>query len=77
MAKTKELYYKKADAESAAMDFIRLWGGWAAETSVDDKTEFNYKDQTMRNMDWGGETPAIQVYGCRNGMAGLFAWWEE
>lgn len=77
MAEIKELYYKKADAESAAGEFVRSWGGWFKETTVDDKTEFSYKDPVMRNMDWGGETQAIRIFGCRNGMAGLFAWWEE
>lgn len=77
MAEIKELYYKKEDAESAAMDFIRLWGGWASSTSADDRTEFSYKDRDIRDLVWSGEINAIQVYGCRNGMSGLFAYWEE
>lgn len=77
MAKIKELYGKKADAMAAAKDFMKLWGGWIGETHADDRTEFSYRDGAMRNMCWCGEINAVQVYGCRNGMVGLFAWWEE
>lgn len=74
---TRELYYKKADAMKAVEEMIRLWGGWWGETHADDRTKFNYEDERMSNMCWSGELNAVQVYGCRNGMGGLFAWWEE
>lgn len=77
MAEIKELYGKKADAMTAAKRFAALWGGWVGETHADDRTEFSYRDSAMRNICWSGEINAVQVYGCRNGMAGLFAWWEE
>lgn len=74
---TREIYFKKADAMAAAEEMIRLWGGWWAESSADDGTAFNYEDMRMRNISWSGEVSAVRVYGCRNGMGGLFAWWEE
>ena len=77
MAEIKELYYKKADAMAAAEEFIKVYGGWVGNASADDRTNFSYEDDTMRNMCWSGEINAVQVYGCKQGMAGLFAWWEE
>lgn len=77
MAKTKELYYKKADAIKAAEDFQKLFGGYMMQTSADDRTSFNFEDDIMQNMCWSGELAAVEVYGAREGMAGLFAWWEE
>lgn len=74
---TRELYLKKADAMEAAGQMVRLWGGWIADTTVDDRTEFNYEDVHMRNKCWSGELNAVHVFGCRNGICGTFAWWEE
>lgn len=76
---TKEIYLKKADAENAVREFIALWGGWWAESSAESDTKFNYVDRDFREKvgEWGGETQAFRVYGCRNGMAGLFAYWED
>lgn len=71
----KELYLKKADAIAAAKDMIKLWGGWMADSSADDRTQFNYIDRSVPS--WSGELAAVRVYGCHNGMGGLFAWWEE
>jgi len=73
---TRELYRYKADAMKAAEEMVRLWGGWIGNASADDRTKFNYEDEHMQNMLWSGELNAVQVYGCRHGMAGLFAWWE-
>ena len=61
----------------AATDMIRLWGGWLGHTHADDRINFNFEDERMSRMCWSGELAAVQVYGCRNGMSGLFAWWEE
>lgn len=77
MAKIRELYRKKADALEAAQSFHKLWGGWYGKTHADDKTKFSFEDDAMSNMSWSGELNAVQVYGGRHGMAGLFAWWEE
>ena len=77
MAEIKELHYKKADAMKSAEDFMERWGGWIKNTHADDQTKFSYEDDRMANMQWSGEIAAVQVYGCRNGMAALFAWWEE
>ena len=74
---TKELYFKKADAIAAAEQMIKLWGGWMGNTSADDSTDFTYEDDKMANMTWSGELAAVRVYGCRDGISGLFAWWEE
>ena len=77
MAEIKELYYKKADAERAAKEFMKLWGGWWDKTWVDETTDFSFEDERMQGMQWSGELAAINVYGCRNGMGAVFAWWEE
>lgn len=74
---TKELYYKKEDAMRAAREHHRLFGGWFGDTHADERTKFTYEDERMRNMSWSGEINAVQVYGCRDGRAGLFAWWED
>ena len=74
---TRELYYKKADAIEAAGQMIRCWGGWIADTTADDRTKFDFEDERMQDMCWSGELSAVQVYGCSNGISGLFAWWEE
>ena len=62
---------------NAAQEMIKLWGGWVGKTTADDKTKFNFEDEKMSNMLWSGEINAVRVYGCRNGISGLFAWWEE
>lgn len=77
MEKTRELYYKKADAMRAAEEFQKLFGGYIGNASADDRTNFNFEDERMSNMQWSGEIAAVQVYGSRDGMSGLFAWWEE
>lgn len=77
MEAIKEFYYKKEDAMGAAKDFQRLWGGCMGETHADDRTQFNYEDLQARKLCWSGEVSAVQVYGCKHGMSGLFAWWEE
>lgn len=77
MSTIKEFYYKKEDALKAAYDFQRLWGGWMGETYADARSQFSYEDMQARQLCWSGEINAVQVYGCKYGMAGLFAWWEE
>ena len=74
---TNEIYYKKADAMRAAQEHQRLFGGWMAKTTRDHRTNFNFEDERMSQMCWSGEVAAVAVYGCRGGMNGVFAWWEE
>ena len=77
MKMKKELHYKRSDALESAGDMIGLWGGWWTEATADDSTKFDYEDERMQRICWSGELKAIRVSGCRNGMEGLFAWWED
>lgn len=77
MYTTREFYLKKADAMQAAEEFQKLFGGYIGETSATNDVPWTYIDRDALNLDWGGETEAVQVYASRDGMSGLFAWWEE
>ena len=61
----------------AAKAHQKEFGGYIQKSAADDRTKFDFEDDKMQRVLWSGEISAVQVYGCKEGHDGLFAWWDD